>query len=237
MRNSLRTRLLAAILLVVLIAVSVTALVASQRTTGEFQRYIADRGDMRYRRFAMFLGRAYEHAQRWEDVQAEVERMAQMSGQRVVVAGPDGQIVNDSERALIGRMASTSWQPAAVLTARGNPVGFLYVDPNTEPSTADVAFVTAINRSVILGALVASVAAVLATLALSYRIVRPIAHMTQAAERMAKGDLTVRVPVESTDEERRAMLISVASSVSARPEFLGIDQVKIAPGSGDVGFF
>ncbi len=200
MGHSLRVRLLGAILLAVLIAVGVTGLVASQRTAGEFQRYVADRGDMRYRRFAMFLGRAYEHAQRWEDVQAEVERVAQMSGQRVVIARADGQIVNDSERALIGRAVGASWQPAAILTARGNPVGYLYIDPNTEPSAADAAFVTAINRSVILGALVASAAAVLATLALSDRIVRPIAHVTQAAERMAKGDLTVRVPVESADE-------------------------------------
>ncbi|MGC8782253.1 MAG: sensor histidine kinase, partial [Anaerolineae bacterium] len=65
---------------------------------------------------------------------------------------------------------------------------------------ADVAFVSAINRSVLLGALIAGLAAVLVTLALSVRILRPIERLTRAAERLEKGDLAVRVPVDSTDE-------------------------------------
>lgn len=200
MWHSLRFRLLAAIILVVLIAVSVTALVASQRTAGEFRRYIADRGDMRYGRFAGILMRAYERAQLWEDVQVEADRLAQMSGQRVVIADMEGRIVSDSERALLGRTVGANWQPAVVLAARGRPLGFLYIDPATGPSDADAAFVHAINRSILLGALIAGLAAVLVTLALSGGILRPIARVTQAAERMEKGDLTVRVAVETPDE-------------------------------------
>ncbi|MGC8781732.1 MAG: hypothetical protein ACP5UQ_12795, partial [Anaerolineae bacterium] len=117
MWHSLRFRLLAGIALVVVIAVGVTALVASQRTTGEFQRYIADRGDMRYGRFAGILMRAYERAQLWDDVQVEVDRLAQMSGQRVVIADAQGRIVSDSERTMLGHTAGADWQPAALLVA------------------------------------------------------------------------------------------------------------------------
>jgi signal transduction histidine kinase len=200
MRFSLRLRLLAAIIMVVLIAVGVTAVVASQRTAGEFQRYVADRGDMRYRRFADVLMRAYGRTQLWDDVQAEVERVAQMSGQRVVVADTEGRIVNDSERALIGRTVGASWTPSAILMVRNGRVGYLYIDPTTGPSAADIAFVSAINRSVLFGALVAGLAAVLITLGLSARILRPIERLTAATQRMEKGDLAVRVPVESADE-------------------------------------
>lgn len=200
MWHSLRFRLLAGITLVVIIAVGVTALVASQRTAGEFQRYVADRGHMRYSRFAGVLTRAYEQAQLWDDVQVEVDRLAQMSGQRVLVADIQGRIVSDSERTLVGRTAGAEWQPSAMLVARGRPVGFLYIDPATGPSAADVAFVSAINRSVLLAAVIAGLAAVLVTLVLSMRILRPIERLTRAAERLEQGDLTVRVPVDSSDE-------------------------------------
>lgn len=200
MWHSLRFRLLAAALLVVVIAVGVTAVFASQRTAGEFQRYVADRGDMRYRRFAGVLMYAYERSPLWEDVQIEVERMAQMSGQRVVIANPEGRIMNDSERSLVGRAVGPDWQPAATLTVRGTAVGYLYIDPAVGPSAADVDFVRAINRSVFLGALIAGLAAVMVTLTLAGGILRPIAHVTRAAQRMEKGDLTARAAVESSDE-------------------------------------
>jgi signal transduction histidine kinase len=227
MWHSLRFRLLAGIILVVLIAVGVTALVASQRTAGEFQRYVADRGDMRYRRFADVLIRAYGRTALWDDVQAEVERMAQMSGQRVVIADTDGRIVNDSERTLIGRPVGSGWQPAAMLMARGAAVGLLYIDPITGPSEADAAFVSAINRSVLLGALIAGLAAVLVTLGLSVRILRPIERLTVAAQHMEKGDLAVRVPVESADEIGRlahsfnAMASSLAQQEQLRRNMVG----------------
>ena len=57
-----------------------------------------------------------------------------------------------------------------------------------------------LNRSVLLGALAAGLAAVVVTLALSGRILRPVEQLTAAAGRMAHGDLSVRVPVESDDE-------------------------------------
>ncbi len=56
------------------------------------------------------------------------------------------------------------------------------------------------NRSVLFGALVAGIAAVIVTLFISGRILRPVGQLTQAAEKMADGDLSVRVPVESEDE-------------------------------------
>jgi signal transduction histidine kinase len=227
MWHSLRFRLLAGIILVVLIAVGVTAVIASQRTAGEFHRYVADRGDMRYRRFADVLMRAYGRTTLWEDVQAEVERVAQMSGQRVVIADTDGRIVNDSERALIGRAIGAGWTPSAILTARNNRIGYLYIDPATGPSAADIAFVSAINRSVLLGALLAGLAAVLITLGLSSRILRPIERLTVAAQRMEKGDLAVRVPVESADEighlahAFNAMASSLAQQEQLRRNMVG----------------
>ena len=89
---------------------------------------------------------------------------------------------------------------AAALVSAGTLVGALYLDPMSGAERADTAFLAAVNRSVLVGALIAGLAAVAVTLALSSRILRPVERLTEAAQRMEKGDLTVRVPVTSEDE-------------------------------------
>ncbi|MGQ9666364.1 MAG: sensor histidine kinase [Anaerolineae bacterium] len=202
MWNSLRVRLLLAIILVVLVAVAVTAVVAGQRTTGEFQRYVARGGPIPFARYAVFLARSYAMRHSWGAVQAEVERMGQISGMRVVVANAEGRIVADSENALIGKSAAGRWQtPPVEIIAGGRSVGFLYMIPLTEePREAERAFLQAVNRSILFGALIAGAVAILVTLVMSDRILRPIEHLTAAAQRMEKGDLSVRVQVDSQDE-------------------------------------
>jgi signal transduction histidine kinase len=201
MWRGLRLRLLLATILVVVIAAGVTAFVASRRTAGEFQRYVEDRGDLRHRRFAGILGVVYDTSLHWESIQSEVEKLGQITGQRVVVAGAGGRIVSDSERTLIGRSVGANWPPpSAGIYARGVRIGTLYIDPVTGPSEADIAFVSAVNRSVLFGALIAGLAAVAVTLALSGRILRPVERLTAAAQRMERGDLAVRVQVDTEDE-------------------------------------
>jgi signal transduction histidine kinase len=201
MWRSLRFRLLIATILVVIIAVGVTAFVASRRTTGEFQRYVQRRGPLDDRRLAFFLARTYDKTKSWDGIQSEIAQLAQMSGQRVVVADGDRKIVADSEDKLIGKTVDTKWPPpSAALVSEGALVGMLYLDPMSGAERADTAFLTAVNRSVLVGALIAGLAAVAVTLALSSRILRPVERLTAAAQRMEKGDLGVRVPVTSDDE-------------------------------------
>ncbi len=201
MWRSLRFRLLAGMVLVVVVAVAVTAFVAHQRTSGEFQRYVEEGGSTRYQRFADVLGRLYQANQGWGGVQSEVDRIAQISGERVVVADAQGKIVGDSAHSLVGKPVSPDWEhPLSAIEVAGVQVGSLYLDPVAGPKPADVAFAAAIDRSVLLGALIAILAAVGVTLALSTRILRPVERLTAAAQRMEKGDLTVRVRVDAQDE-------------------------------------
>lgn len=201
MLRSLRVRLLLAIILVVLIAVSVTAVVARQRTTGEFQRYVESGGNSANRRFAFVLARSYAVNQGWSDIQTEVERLAQITGERVVVADQRERVVGDSEQTLIGQPVRSNWPPPFAIMVAGNTrVGSLYLGPLAGPREADTAFLSALNRSLLLSALLAGLAAVAVTLALSGRIVGPVQRLTTAARRMEKGDLSTRVSVETDDE-------------------------------------
>jgi signal transduction histidine kinase len=73
---------------------------------------------------------------------------------------------------------------------------------------------------VLFGALAAGLAAVIITLFISGRILRPVEHLTAAAEQMSRGDLSVRVPVESQDElgQLAVAFNSMAGSIAQQEE-------------------
>jgi signal transduction histidine kinase len=201
MWHSLRVRLLLSILLVVLIAVGVTALVATRRTIGEFQRYVERRPPVDERRLAYVLARTYNDDKGWANIQPEVERLGQFSAQRVVVADAAGTVIADSDKQLVGKQVDNHWRPpVAAVTDNGDIVGTVYVDPTDNRGDPASTFLAEVNRSVLAGALAAGLAAIVISFALASRILRPVEHLTDAAQRMTKGDLTVRVPVESADE-------------------------------------
>lgn len=201
MLRSLRFRLLVSTVLVMLIAVSVTAFVASRRTTGEFQRYVEVRNPMESRRLGFLLARAYAQNRDWEAIQADIENLGQISGERIVIADVSGNIVAASDRRLVGKTIDAKWPPpSAAIRVDGTIVGLLYIGAVSGPPAEEIAFLTAVNRSLLLGALIAGVVAVIVTFATSSRILRPVERLTEAARHMEKGDLSVRVDIESEDE-------------------------------------
>ncbi|HEX9118256.1 MAG TPA: ATP-binding protein [Anaerolineae bacterium] len=199
--RSLRLRLLVGSILVVVVAVGVTAVVASQRTLSEFEHYVNTSSASRFHRFAEAMGRSYTANQGWSNIQPDVDRSAAISGQRVVVANTQGKIVGDSGMVLIGTTASAAWaRTASPIVVAGTRVGTLYLDPVSGPNLGDLAFVRAINRSALFGALVAILAAIAITLVLARGILLPVERLTAAARRVKTGDLAVQVPIDSQDE-------------------------------------
>ncbi len=221
MWNSLRVRLLLSTILVVVIAVGVIALVAAQRTAGEFRRYVERRPPIDDRRLGYVLARFYEQNHGWAGVAGEVERLGQFAGQQVVLTDVTGAVIADSRGSLMGRRAEERWgQPRAVIQEDGAVLGAVYIDPLKRSFDPAAAFIQAVNRSLLFGALVAGLTAVISTLILSGRILRPAENLTAAAERMAHGDLNVRVPVESQDElgQLAEAFNTMASSLAQQEE-------------------
>ena len=202
MFHSFRFRVLVALILVIVVAVGVVAFLASRATTGEFQRYVERGGIMRHQRFEVFLAGFYTRNQSWSGVQPLVEQMGQITGERIVLADDGGQIVADSANKLLGQKVGQSWaEPVALIVQRGVPVGAVYTNPlGPADDPQREAFLASINRALLLAAGVAGLAAVLLTLVLSRRILRPVEALTAAARRMERGDLSQRVEVHSQDE-------------------------------------
>jgi signal transduction histidine kinase len=199
--RSLRVRLLLATILVVIIAVGVTAFVATRRTAGEFARYVERRSPIDERRLGYLLSRYYDSKRGWEGIQPEIAELGRIAGQRVVLADTAGTILADSEDKLVGQTVGDRWPPPRALVKEdGRPIAAVYLDPLEGPPSPDAAFISAVNRSVLFGALAAGIAALIVTLFISGRILRPVENLTVAAQRMSHGDLSARVPVESDDE-------------------------------------
>jgi signal transduction histidine kinase len=202
MLRSLRFRLLLMMVIVMMVAVATVALFASRTTTAEFQRYVEHGGMLRHRRFEVMLAMYYDRNRSWDGVQPLVEQMGRISGERIVLADGEGQVVADSSRKLVGQTVGRDWAgPAALIVYRGAQAGTLYADPlgqSADPLREQ--FLASVNRALLLAAVVAGLTAVLLTLALSRRVVGPIEALTAAARKMEKGDLSQRVEVQSGDE-------------------------------------
>ena len=200
--HSLRFRVLVALILVIVVAVGIVAFLASRATTGEFQSYVQRRGMMRHQQFEVFWAGYYVRTRSWAGVQPLVEQAGQITGERIVLANGEGQIVADSANKLIGQTVTQDWAaPVALIRQRGVLVGAVYIDPlGLADDSERETFLAGINRALLLAAVVAGLAAVLLTVGLSRRILRPVETLTAAARRMEKGDLSQRVEVQSNDE-------------------------------------
>ncbi len=202
MFRSLRFRVLVALILVIVVAVGVVAFLASRVTIGEFERYVERGGMMRDQRFEVFWAEYYARTGSWFGVQPFVEQAGQITGERIVLADGEGQIVADSANKLIGQTVGQHWaDPVALIRQRGAPVGTVYADPlGAADDPRREAFLAGINRALLLAAGIAGLAAVLLTVGLSRRVLGPVETLTAAARQMEKGDLSQRVEVQSDDE-------------------------------------
>ena len=203
MFRSLRFRLLLMMIIVAIVALGTVALFARQTTTSEFTRYVQRGWDMRRGRFEDALVRYYNQNKSWDGVQPVVEQISQISGDRIVLTDREKRVLADSDRKLVGQTVGQSWAPpAGFVTFLGTPVGVVYINPLGRPAggAGEEVFLGSVNRWLLLAVVAAGLAAVLLTLALSRRILRPIEALTVAARRMEKGDLSQRVAVQSKDE-------------------------------------
>jgi len=225
MLTSLRLRMFVALILVAAVTVGGIALFSTLATNQMFYRYERDRGMMRRHQFRNLLMRYYAQSGSWAGVQTVVERMGQISGERIILADQQGQVIADSKGELMGQpLASDRGAAATHISHAGLSVGHLYVQfPGQEDSPVsrgvlDVlripplpvrppgvdprseAFLGSLNRALLLVAVVAGLSAVVLSLVLSRRILGPVEALTAAARRMERGDLDQRVEVHSGDE-------------------------------------
>lgn len=131
-------------------------------------------------------GTAMPRGRPWPDAEYVRLVLADESGQ-VVAGDPEGR-VRVLSASVLGRSTSLYWNRQLI--------GYLVM----ESGTRETALTEALQRSLLWGgALAAGLAIILGSL-VTHQMLRPLAELAEAADKIAAGDLDVRVPAESGDE-------------------------------------
>jgi len=125
-----------------------------------------------------------------------------MMGLRLLLADAQGTIVADSAGQDLGKTLSStdlaSGEPVLVGNQRVGTLLPVYTGTNV-PNAADD-FVSSVNHSTWLAGGIAALVALILGSVLFFQIVSPVQRLTSAAQKIAAGDLSQRIPTQSQDE-------------------------------------
>jgi len=209
MFNSLRFRLLAITVIVLVVAVGTVAFFASQSTSTEFRRslqgildYPSLNTDSKINAISKLIATRGGERTIWEELQVLLEGMERSSRARYVVADLDGRVIADSTGDLIGDQINTDLsKPFAAFLIEKKPVlAYLVPLETNNLVTIESDFNTSVNRSLIIAIALAGMVGLLLTYLLSRSILKPVDELINAARAMEKGDLSQRVTVSSQGE-------------------------------------
>jgi signal transduction histidine kinase len=219
--RSLWVKLLIAFGLVVAIAVGVVALVANRTTVQSFEIYVSQGKQIRAERLAPQLAAYYAQNGNWAGVaewmvtlepsllsgtgqgrgQGRGGPSASAPTDRLLLAGPDGRILADTENKLVGQeLSAAELSAGAPIVVNGQQVGTL-VDTveGTARQSLEAAFLQRVNSSLVWAGLAAGVVALALGLLVARQLTAPLRALTRAAHSLAQGQ-ALQVEVGSGDE-------------------------------------
>lgn len=212
MRRSYTVRLALAFAGVGVAAAAVTAILVNLAFGGLLTGYLDQQQKARQDRVVALLADTYAQHQSWNS--SDLDALAPsllMEGAEVTVEDPSGRTVWDLSSShpdmmggmSHGMMGSTPRGPAQRLTVSvdGRTVGTAVIQlPATGALPTDVAFRDSVTRVLLLGGLVAGLAAMGLGVLLARRATGPVRELTGAAQALAAGNHEQRVEHTSSDE-------------------------------------
>ncbi len=123
--------------------------------------------------------------------------------QHLLLATDSGTVLIDTDNQRNGQPLTSTEKSAAIQLndGQGNLIGYLYTAGGMQfQPGADRDLVLKLNSAARKAALLAGGVAILLAMLLGYLILRPVKRLTLAANQIAGGDLSQRVPVKGKDE-------------------------------------
>ena len=223
---SLRWRIMGPMVLVIVLTVLISAGVGYYATQSRLGIFVDEIGGAEANRLAQSLSREYTATGDWGAVDRPLSeagylyegavRRESSEGReegheelphddriRVVIVGADGRVVRDNLSELSpGTYASDLDGHREVVfdTAANQPVGYVYVDVNSELLSAESkGFLNTFLYVIVIGGALTIGIAVLLAAWLSERIAAPVTALTEATQAIAQGN-TAQLPVTTSDE-------------------------------------
>lgn len=227
---SLRSKLLGAFAIIILVTLAAVTFVANRVTQYEFAHLLFQGQMMTPDGVRDALAQHYRQSGSWQGVQDVLVagRMPMMGGMmgssRIVVIDPASrQIVGDSQGALVGELAAAAMLDAGQpIQVAGETVGILWLQGVMSMPMGgqeQAALLQRVNRGVLLAAGIAGLAALFVSILFVRQITRPLQQLATASRQVASGNLAARVPVSGRDE-----LAQVGSAFNQMAESLQVQE-------------
>ncbi len=218
---SLQFRLVFGFALVLALALAGVSLYVGYAAEREVERLEARQEEARTARVQQVISRFYTDRRDQAQLQTVLEQTARLSGRRIIVRGPNGQIVGDSHLRLTSRRGLPSPESGRIpVLVAGREVGSFSVSSDTPPEgipdPAVASLVSTVNQSLLWTGVSAVAMGILLVSVLSRRLLAPVTSLAEAARHLGQGDLSRRAPTEGAGELRQ--LAEAFNSMAANLE-------------------
>jgi signal transduction histidine kinase len=204
----MRLRLILSFALVVFIAIAIVLIIAQQGAVTEVRMFM--RGPMMgVDSLARDLEQYYLQTGGWQGAERLLadsrgrRGMAQgmVGSLRLRLAEANGTIIADNRGSPEGRLARGERMSAVELYGQGGElIGYLLAETTAGIPSTEQQLLSRLLRAGFIAAAVSGGLALLIALLLSYGLLKPVNELTQAAGKMAGGDLSQRVKIGQKDE-------------------------------------
>jgi signal transduction histidine kinase len=202
----MRLKLILSYIFIVIISVSLVAVIVRRGAINEVRTFMFRGGMYGLSDMTASLENYYQVNGSWGNVQSVINispgGMGGMMGQRLLLADATGAVVAGSRQAENrGKLTSTELAASIPLNAGGKIVGYLYITGGMGINAGyGQQLLSRLNRGVVIAGFIAGGLGLLLALGLAYTLLRPVRELTVAAQKLAEGDLTQRVPIHGDDE-------------------------------------
>jgi len=205
---SLQFRLVLGFAVVLALALAGVSLYVGYAAEQEVSRFETIQETTRDARVQQVIARFFSERRDQNQLQNVLEQAGRQAGQRIILRGPNGEIVGDSHARLDPRRERQLQEsgPVPVLVA-GREVGSFSVGDFTAPEQiqdpAVASLVTTVNQSLLWTGVSAVTLGILLVSILSRRLLAPVSHLGEVAQHLGEGDLSRRAPDQGSAELRQ----------------------------------
>jgi len=212
MRRSYALRLAAAFAGVGIAAAAITAILVNLAFGTRFTSYLEDQQRLRQQQLVADLAQSYSANGGWNtEALRSLQSLALADGGTMRLVDASGETIWNPSAGAGGQMAAMHRkmmgggplgpEERLPIVVNGSVVGTAIVrEPKLGLFPQDVAFRSSVNRLLLIGGLVAGLAALALSFVLARRATAPARELTRAASALAAGDRSERVDFEAGDE-------------------------------------
>lgn len=204
-------KILLATAAVILICLTVVGLLAGVSIRRQFDHFVQTQEQNVLQQFVAPLTNYYQRNRSWTGVEDLLQmgrgRMmgTGMQGMRFLLLDSQGQVLLDTRGDLDGQtLPDQVRQSGLPIVVDGDPVGWLVsgasLTQSYQRSLIEQRFLRSMAVALIVASLLGGLAAIVVATILALQITAPARQLTQAAQRIAAGDLEQRVALRSDDE-------------------------------------